>query len=56
VPIHLQKAFKNLNYKKGDLPVTENLAECVLSLPMHTELNQEQLDYIAENVLNFFEK
>lgn len=56
VPLHLQKAFANSNFKKGDLPVTERLSETVFSLPMHTELTEEQLKYITENVLEFLNK
>ena len=43
VPLHLQKAYQDPRYKKGDFPVAERLAGCVLSLPMHTELTDEQL-------------
>ena len=43
VPLHLQKAYQDPRYKKGDFPVAERLAGCVLSLPMHTELDDEQL-------------
>jgi dTDP-4-amino-4,6-dideoxygalactose transaminase len=53
VPLHLQKAFSNSHYKKGDLPVSEKLCECVLSLPMHTELTQAELEYISATVLEF---
>jgi len=53
VPLHLQKAYQNARYKAGDFPVAEKLSECVLSLPMHTELSQEQLEYITSNVLEF---
>jgi dTDP-4-amino-4,6-dideoxygalactose transaminase len=52
VPLHLQKAYKSNRYKAGDLPVTEYLSENVLSLPMHTELDEEQLNYIVNNVLD----
>jgi len=55
VPLHLQKAYQNSRYKAGDFPVAEKLCECVLSLPMHTELSTEQLEYITENVLEFVE-
>lgn len=51
VPLHLQKAYQDPRYKAGDFPVAERLASCVLSLPMHTELDDEQLAYITENVL-----
>ena len=50
VPLHLQKAYKDERYRAGDFPVAERLCECVLSLPMHTELDEEQLRYITENV------
>ena len=51
VPLHQQKAYIDPRYKDGDFPVAEKLAACVLSLPMHTELDNEQLNYIVENVL-----
>lgn len=53
VPIHLQKAYSYLGYKKGDFPVSESLCEQVISIPMHTELTNEQLIYISENILSF---
>ena len=53
VPLHLQKAYQNIRYKQGDFPVSEELCDCVISLPMHTELDQEQLEYITRNVLDF---
>jgi UDP-2-acetamido-2-deoxy-ribo-hexuluronate aminotransferase len=53
VPLHLQKAFKESHYKSGDLPVTEALANDVISLPMHTEMDEEQLHYITKSVLEF---
>ena len=51
VPLHMQKAYQDPRYKVGDFPVAERLAACVLSLPMHTELDEEQLAYITEHVL-----
>jgi len=53
IPLHLQKAYQDVRYKKGDFPVTENLCNSVLSLPMHTELNSEMLKYITDAVLEF---
>lgn len=47
VPLHLQEAYASLGYRTGDFPVSETLAQCVLSLPMHTELNREQIQYIV---------
>lgn len=51
IPLHLQKAYQDPRYKQGDFPVAERLASCVLSLPMHTELDDEQLAYITDQVL-----
>ncbi|MFO7874584.1 MAG: DegT/DnrJ/EryC1/StrS family aminotransferase [Bacteroidales bacterium] len=53
VPLHLQKAYKEYGYSEGDLPVTEDLCSRVISLPMHTELDEEQLTCITETVLSF---
>ena len=51
VPLHQQKAYLDPRYKDGDFPVAEKLAACVLSLPMHTELDEEQLEFIISSVL-----
>lgn len=53
VPAHLQPAYASLNYREGDFPVAERLCSEVLSLPMHTELTEEQLDYICQTIKNF---
>jgi dTDP-4-amino-4,6-dideoxygalactose transaminase len=53
VPLHLQKAYRDDRYNQGDFPVTEQLCETVLSLPMQTELDQEQLTYITDTVKTF---
>jgi len=54
LPLHLQKAYKDLGYREGDLPVSEELCHKVLSLPMHTELEETQLEYISDQVHKFF--
>jgi len=51
VPMHMQKAYTDPRYKEGDFPVTEELSSNVMSLPMHTELTEEQLAYIVEGML-----
>jgi UDP-2-acetamido-2-deoxy-ribo-hexuluronate aminotransferase len=56
VPLHMQKAYMDPRYKKGDFPVTEKLCAGVISLPMHTELQEEDLNYIASSVLEFVTK
>ena len=53
VPLHLQKAYQDERYKTGDFPIAEKLSDCVLSLPMHTELTREQLEYITVSILEF---
>ncbi|NLJ81914.1 MAG: DegT/DnrJ/EryC1/StrS family aminotransferase [Bacteroidales bacterium] len=55
VPMHLQKAYQDPRYKTGDFPVSEYLSQHVISLPMHTELDPEQLNYITSNFLKAIE-
>lgn len=56
VPLHFQKAYTSDRYKAGDFPVTEALCACVLSLPMHSELDEATLAYITGSVLEFVNK
>jgi len=56
VPLHMQKAYIDPRYKPGDFPVTEFLSEHVISLPMHTELDDEQLELITTSVLEFLNR
>ena len=56
VALHMQKAYLDPRYKEGDFPVTEMLCKSVVSLPMHTELDEEQLKYITDSVLEFVNK
>ncbi|MGH9701929.1 MAG: DegT/DnrJ/EryC1/StrS family aminotransferase, partial [Candidatus Acidiferrales bacterium] len=53
VPLHLQAAYRRLDYKAGDFPVTEKLAGEILSLPMYPQLDFEQQRRVASAVLNF---
>lgn len=55
IPLHMQKAYANERYGVGDFPVAENLSKTVLSLPMHTELDEEQLQYIVSVIKKFFQ-
>ncbi|HEX7492707.1 MAG TPA: DegT/DnrJ/EryC1/StrS family aminotransferase [Bacteroidales bacterium] len=55
-PLHMQEAYNFLGYKENDLPVTTTLCNEVLSLPMHPDMEQDQLDYIVLNILEFFNK
>jgi dTDP-4-amino-4,6-dideoxygalactose transaminase len=56
VPLHRQQAFKYLGLEDKDFPATEELCRSVLSLPMHTELDDEQLEYIASAIKDFINK
>ncbi len=56
VPLHLQKAYTDPRYKQGDFPITEKLCASVISLPMHTELTEENINYITNAVKEFFSK
>ena len=52
VPLHLQPAYRSFGGKKGDYPKAEFASEHILSLPMHSELTDEDVAYIAENVIH----
>ncbi len=56
IPLHMQKAYSDPRYKHGDFPVTEQLCNHVLSLPMHTELTTDDLQHITSSVLEFVNK
>ncbi len=56
IPLHLQPCFSDLGYNKGDFPVTEELAEQGLSLPMYPELTDEQIQYVSDKIHEFFKK
>ncbi len=56
IPLHLQKAYKDERYKEEDFVVTNQLIKEVISLPMHTELDDEQIDYITKTVIDFIRK
>jgi dTDP-4-amino-4,6-dideoxygalactose transaminase len=55
VPLHMQKAYIDPRYKHGDFPVTEDLCARVVSLPMHTEMQDDQLQHIISTVNQFLQ-
>lgn len=55
VPLHLQKAYADLGYKRGDFPVSEHVAENHVSLPMYAELPVEHAEHVAKTVLEILE-
>jgi UDP-2-acetamido-2-deoxy-ribo-hexuluronate aminotransferase len=56
IPLHSQKAYRDDRYKEEDFPVTNQLVEEVISLPMHTELDDEQIHYITSTIIEFLKK
>jgi len=54
VALHNQKAYKRDGITDDTFPVTMKLCDTVLSLPMHTELDEEQLTYITNTIKEFF--
>jgi dTDP-4-amino-4,6-dideoxygalactose transaminase len=55
-PLHTQEAYRNMGYGENDFPVTNALCKEVLSLPMHPDIEQDQLDFIASSIIKFFDK
>jgi dTDP-4-amino-4,6-dideoxygalactose transaminase len=53
IPLHNQKAYQDERYNEEDFKVTNHLVKSVISLPMHTELDDEQIEFITSTVLNF---
>ena len=53
LPLHLQKAYLHLGYKKGDFPVSENMAGRLISLPMFPELTRQQIRYVCDTIKEY---
>lgn len=53
VPLHLQNAYRRVEFPEGSFPVTESLSKTVISLPIHTEMNDAQLGYICDTIRKF---
>jgi len=56
IPLHLQKAFRRGEYIEGSFPVTEMLSRTVISLPIHTEMRVEELEFISEKIRSFYQQ
>ena len=55
-PIHLQPHYKKLGWKYGDMPITEKVSERTIALPFYNNLKKSQIEYVVENVSDFFKK
>jgi dTDP-4-amino-4,6-dideoxygalactose transaminase len=56
VPLHLQKCFEYLGYKKGDFPAAEKLCGTVLALPMFPELTENEISFVCESISRFYKQ
>ena len=54
IPLHLQNPYKNLNLPNGSYPITEKVANEILSLPMFPQLTPEQIEYVVEKIKQFY--
>lgn len=54
VPLHLQIAYRKEGFGEGSFPLTENLSRTVISLPIHTEMKREELEYVCDTIKKFF--
>jgi len=54
IPVHLQEAYRVYGYNKGDFPVSEQLCEEVISLPIHTEMENDVQEYIISHIQKFY--
>ncbi len=53
IPLHLQKAYRQDGFGEGSFPVTEKLSQTVLSLPIHTEMTEDELSYICQTIKSY---
>lgn len=54
IPPHLQEAYSELGYKKGDFPIAEEIAASCLSLPLHQEMSLEELEFVVSKIKSFY--
>ncbi|MCF7857789.1 MAG: DegT/DnrJ/EryC1/StrS family aminotransferase [Candidatus Cloacimonetes bacterium] len=54
LPLHLQECFTYLDHKKGDFPISEELTEKVISIPVYSELTKEQQDFVIKTIKQFY--
>lgn len=56
MPLHQQKCFEYLGYKKGDFPVAESVAEKIIALPIYPEITVDEVEYVCDTIKKFYKK
>jgi len=56
MPLHLQKCFEYLGYKKGNFPVAEKVAENIIALPIYPEITEEEVEFVCETIKKFYKE
>lgn len=54
IPLHLQKCFNYLGYKKGDFPIAESVCESIIALPIYPEITEAEVNYVCDTIINFY--
>lgn len=55
-PLHVQKCFEYLGYKKGDFPISEKVCESIIALPIYPEITIDEIEFVCETINNFYKK
>lgn len=55
-PLHLQKCFEYLGYKKGDFPVSEKVCEEIIALPIYPEITKDEVEFVCDTIKSFYSK
>lgn len=56
MPLHLQKSFQYLGYKKGDFPVAERVSEKIIALPIYPEMTTDEVEFVCDTIKSFYRK
>ncbi|MBW9173215.1 DegT/DnrJ/EryC1/StrS family aminotransferase [Clostridium estertheticum] len=56
IPLHLQKCFEYLGYKKGDFPVAESICDRIIALPIYPEITEEEVEFVCQTINEFYKK
>lgn len=56
IPLHISKMGRKLGYKKGDLPVTEKIADNIMRLPLYTQMTEKEVNYVIKSIKDIFEE